>query len=161
MALPSQYFIRRFLVTNLQLLLPAGKHSIIEPSTALHSLAEPKVKIRVTLRLAVYRPSVYLGVKPLETHDQNFPPPQLNFWGNSPYVSSLLHDGFVSYEYAWPFVKCTFRTYNMLLNNTSFSTTHKSCASCVTSSCTCLPSRSIATAVWVKYRDNSSIVCGH
>jgi hypothetical protein len=24
-------------------------------------------------------------------------------------------DAFVSYEYAWPFIKCTFRTYSMLL----------------------------------------------
>jgi hypothetical protein len=28
--------------------------------------------VRVTLRLAVYRQSVHLGVKPLETHDQRF-----------------------------------------------------------------------------------------
>jgi hypothetical protein len=27
----------------------------------------------------------------------------------------LQEDGFVSYEYAWPSVKCTFRTYSMLL----------------------------------------------
>jgi hypothetical protein len=29
-------------------------------------------RVRVTLRLAVYRQSVRLGDKPLETHDQNF-----------------------------------------------------------------------------------------
>jgi hypothetical protein len=29
-------------------------------------------RVRVTLRLAVYRPSVRLGAKPLETHDQRF-----------------------------------------------------------------------------------------
>jgi hypothetical protein len=29
-----------------------------------------KVKVKVTLRLAVYGQSVRLGVKPLETHDQ-------------------------------------------------------------------------------------------
>jgi hypothetical protein len=29
-----------------------------------------KVKVKVTLRLTVYRQSVRLGVKPLETHDQ-------------------------------------------------------------------------------------------
>jgi hypothetical protein len=29
-----------------------------------------KVKDKITLRLAVYRQSVSLGVKPLETHDQ-------------------------------------------------------------------------------------------
>jgi hypothetical protein len=33
---------------------------------------EVQVKIRVTLRLAVYRQSVPLGAKPLETHDQRF-----------------------------------------------------------------------------------------
>jgi hypothetical protein len=32
-------------------------------------------KVKVTLRLAVYRQSVCLGVKSLETHDQNSPPP--------------------------------------------------------------------------------------
>jgi hypothetical protein len=32
-------------------------------------------KVKVTLWVAVYRQSVCLGVKPLETHDQNFPPP--------------------------------------------------------------------------------------
>jgi hypothetical protein len=31
-----------------------------------------KVKVKVSLRLAVYRQSVRLGVKPLETHDQRF-----------------------------------------------------------------------------------------
>jgi hypothetical protein len=41
-----------------------------------------KVKVRVTLRLAVYRQSVGLGVTPLETHDQIFF--QLNSCGNSP-----------------------------------------------------------------------------
>jgi hypothetical protein len=71
-------------------------------------------KVKVTLQLAVYRQSVRLGVKPLETHDQTFF--QLNSCGNSPYVtSSPREDGFVSYEYAWPFVKCTFHTYSMLL----------------------------------------------
>jgi hypothetical protein len=31
-----------------------------------------RLSVRVTLRLAVYRQSVRLGDKPLETHDQNF-----------------------------------------------------------------------------------------
>jgi hypothetical protein len=35
-----------------------------------HSLL--KVKVKVTLRLAVYRQSVRLGVKSLKTHDQRF-----------------------------------------------------------------------------------------
>jgi hypothetical protein len=39
-----------------------------------HSTTEliVKVKVKVTLRLAVYRQSVRLGFKPLETHDQTF-----------------------------------------------------------------------------------------
>jgi hypothetical protein len=41
---------------------------------------------------------------------------QLSSCGNSPYVtSSWREDRFVSYEYAWIFVKCSFRTYIMLL----------------------------------------------
>jgi hypothetical protein len=47
-----------------------------------------RVRVRVTLRLAVYRQSVRLGDKPLETHD-NFIF-QLNFCSYSPYVSSSL-----------------------------------------------------------------------
>jgi hypothetical protein len=47
-----------------------------------------KVKVKVTLRLAVYRQSIHLGVKPVETHDQIFF--QLNSCGNSPYVASSL-----------------------------------------------------------------------
>jgi hypothetical protein len=45
----------------------------------------PYFRVRVTLRLAVYRESVRLGAKPLETHDQRF-----FFGGNSPYVTSSL-----------------------------------------------------------------------
>jgi hypothetical protein len=48
-----------------------------------------KAKVKVTLRLAVYRQSVSLSVKPLETHDQRFFP-QLNTCGISPYVTSSL-----------------------------------------------------------------------
>jgi hypothetical protein len=52
-------------------------------------LTGSKVKVIVTLRLAVYRQLVRIGVKPLETHDQNFFF-QLNSCGNSPYVASSL-----------------------------------------------------------------------
>jgi hypothetical protein len=38
----------------------------------LYGLTQVKVKVKVTLRLAVYRQSVRLGIKPLETHDQIF-----------------------------------------------------------------------------------------
>jgi hypothetical protein len=47
-----------------------------------------KVRVRPTLRLGVYRQSLHLGAKPLETHDQYFF--QLNPCGHSPYVTSSL-----------------------------------------------------------------------
>jgi hypothetical protein len=42
------------------------------PIPIFYPIAKVKVKVKVTLRLAVYRQSVRLGVKPLETHDQIF-----------------------------------------------------------------------------------------
>jgi hypothetical protein len=48
-----------------------------------------KAKVRVTLRLAVYRQSIRLDARPLETRDQRFLF-QLNSCGNSPYVTSSL-----------------------------------------------------------------------
>jgi hypothetical protein len=42
-----------------------------ESWTGLFSL-EFKIKVKLTLRLAVYRQSVRLGVRPPETHDQRF-----------------------------------------------------------------------------------------
>jgi hypothetical protein len=61
--------------------------------TRLHTgrYSKVKVKVKVTLRLAVYRQSICPGVKPLETHDhQNFFYPQLNPFDISPYVTSSL-----------------------------------------------------------------------
>jgi hypothetical protein len=49
------------------------------------SCAPVKVKVKFTLRLAVYRQLVRLGVKPLETHDHRFF--QLNSCCYSPYVT--------------------------------------------------------------------------
>jgi hypothetical protein len=49
-----------------------------------------QVEVKVTLRLAVYRQSLHLGVKPLETHEQRFFFSKLNSCGNSPYVTSSL-----------------------------------------------------------------------
>jgi hypothetical protein len=46
-------------------------------------------RVRVTLRLAVYRQSVCLGAEPLETHGQNSFS-QLNTCGHSPYITSHL-----------------------------------------------------------------------
>jgi hypothetical protein len=52
------------------------------------------LRVRVTLRLSVYRQSVRLGDMPLETHDQYFFF-QLNNSGHSPYVTSSLTRGWV------------------------------------------------------------------
>jgi hypothetical protein len=53
-----------------------------------------RVRVEVTLRLAVYRQSVRLGVKSLETRHQYFMF-QLNTCGYSPYVTSSLTRGWV------------------------------------------------------------------
>jgi hypothetical protein len=53
----------------------------------------PKVRVRVTLRLAVYHQSVRLGAKPLENHGQIFF--QLNTYDHSPYVTTSLTRGWV------------------------------------------------------------------
>jgi hypothetical protein len=53
-------------------LLPSTLHG---EGFQLHSTA--KVKVKVTLRLAVYRQSVRLGARPLETHDQRSFPSEL------------------------------------------------------------------------------------
>jgi hypothetical protein len=52
-----------------------------------------RTRVRVTLRLAVYRKSIRLGDKPLETHDHSFF--QLNTCGRSSYVTSSLMRGWV------------------------------------------------------------------
>jgi hypothetical protein len=48
-----------------------------------------RVRVTVTLRQAVYRQSVRLGAKILETHDQHFFF-QLNTCDHSPYITSSL-----------------------------------------------------------------------
>jgi hypothetical protein len=55
-----------------------------------HESTEVEVKVKVTLRLAAYRQTVRLGVKPLETHDQRLFFFQLNPYGHSSYVTSSL-----------------------------------------------------------------------
>jgi hypothetical protein len=52
-----------------------------------------RVRVKVTLRLAVYRQSVPLGSKPLETHDDQFF--QLNTYCYSPYVTSSVTRGYI------------------------------------------------------------------
>jgi hypothetical protein len=44
----------------------------LERANLNHWTTLVKVKVKFTLRLAVYRQSVHLGVKLLETHDQRF-----------------------------------------------------------------------------------------
>jgi hypothetical protein len=69
---------------------PRTAVEVFEPaSTQANRSLKVKVRVRVTLRLAVYRQSVRLGVKPLETHDQTFFF-QLDPCGDSPYVTSSL-----------------------------------------------------------------------
>jgi hypothetical protein len=62
---------------------------ISRPLAQLSSTPRAKVKVNVTLRLVVYRKSFLLGVKPLETHDQNYFL-QLNHCIYSPYVTTTL-----------------------------------------------------------------------
>jgi hypothetical protein len=45
---------------------------VFDPASTRERSAVILVQVQVTLRLAVYRQSICLGVKPLETHDQNF-----------------------------------------------------------------------------------------
>jgi hypothetical protein len=72
----------------------------------VHKAVDSKVKVKVTLRLAVYRQSVRLGVKPRETHDQRFF--QLIPCSNSRYVTSSLTRRWVCLLWlAWPFIKRT------------------------------------------------------
>jgi hypothetical protein len=59
-----------------------------------HSLGPPIVRVRVALRLAVYRQSVPLGAEPFETHGQKCFS-QLNTCCHSPYITSSLTRGWV------------------------------------------------------------------
>jgi hypothetical protein len=87
-----------------------------------------KVKVKVTFRLAVYRQLVCLGAKLFETKDRTFFPPKLNPCGISPYVTSSLTRIWVCLLWiCLAFRQCTFRTNNMLLKNSCFFATHKSC----------------------------------
>jgi hypothetical protein len=59
------------------------------------------VRVRVTLRLVVYRQSVRLGAEPLQTHGQNCFS-QLNTCGHNPYItSSLMKEWVGSYNCCW------------------------------------------------------------
>jgi hypothetical protein len=88
-------FTRRFLLTASN----NGYSSATVVKSSLNGGSFPtalllRVRLRVALRLAVYRQSVSLGAEPLETHGQNFFP-QLNTCGHSPYITFSLMRGWV------------------------------------------------------------------
>jgi hypothetical protein len=60
-----------FLLNHLGL-LPPELDPILDNNSSVKVKVKVKVEVKVTLRLAVYRQSVCLGVKPPETHDQRF-----------------------------------------------------------------------------------------
>jgi hypothetical protein len=85
-------FITRYLVPAFTGELPPGlSYQLLtsHKSNSQPTQYEVKFKAKVTLRLAVYRHSLRLGIKPLETHDQRlfF---QLNFCCNGLYVTSSM-----------------------------------------------------------------------
>jgi hypothetical protein len=114
-----------FLISNLG--LPTLQNST-QFSNSNSPVYSSKVKVKVTLRLAVYRQIVCLGIKHLETHGQRLLP-QLNSCGNSPHVTSSLTRRWRPLMYACPFSKYTFRAYSMLLKISCFCTTRKSSVS--------------------------------
>jgi hypothetical protein len=76
-----------FLLHNTQVLCQYRLYRV--DSAYLTDLVKVKVRVRVTLRLAVYRLSARPGVRPVDTHDQGLflqPSP----CGDSPYVTSSL-----------------------------------------------------------------------
>jgi hypothetical protein len=85
--LARSVFTSSCLITALTIAIPLLPGSIPPWMAAIFQLNW--LRVRVTLRLAVYRQSVRLGDKPLETHDQRlfF---QLNPCGQSAYVTSSL-----------------------------------------------------------------------
>jgi hypothetical protein len=85
------------------------------PRGGLRTLLTLRSTVRATLRLEIYRQSIRLGAKPLETHYHNFFL-QLNPCGHSPYVTSSLTRRWVCLLWiGFAFVKCTYRIYSMLL----------------------------------------------
>jgi hypothetical protein len=52
----------------------------LERANPNHWTTHVRVRVTVTLRLTVYRQSVHLGDKPLETHNQNFYFPTEHLW---------------------------------------------------------------------------------
>jgi hypothetical protein len=73
-------------------MLAAISHQPPALLTAVSSLFR-SMRVRVTLRLAVYRQSIHFGADPFETHGQIFF--QLNTCGHSPYITYSLPRGWV------------------------------------------------------------------
>jgi hypothetical protein len=76
---------------------PQLAHGLVAVTVCSLALA---LRVRVTLRLAVYRRSVRFGAKPLETNDQRFFL-QLNSCGHIPYITFFLMRRWVFLS-AWP-----------------------------------------------------------
>jgi hypothetical protein len=77
--------------------------------TLLNSLSKSKAKLLCTWQFTTNQFVLVSG--PLSLMTRVFFPPHLNPCGHSPL---WWEDGFVFYEYAWPFVKCMYCPYSML-----------------------------------------------
>jgi hypothetical protein len=62
----------------------------LQADSQVSTFLKAKVKVKVTIRLAVYRQSVGLRVKPLEAHEQRPFFSSLNTCGHSPYAKPSL-----------------------------------------------------------------------
>jgi hypothetical protein len=74
-------------------------HEVKVKARTSQKTCHSRVRVRVTLRLAFYHQSVGLGAKPFETHGQNFFF-QLNTCSHSPYITSSLTRGWMSFTIA-------------------------------------------------------------
>jgi hypothetical protein len=72
--------------------VPILSYRLLTSQNCNSQRTKPQLRVRVTLRLAVYRQLVRLGDKPLETHDHKFFF-QLNLCSHSPYVTSSVTRG--------------------------------------------------------------------
>jgi hypothetical protein len=108
-----------------------SSQSVLTAEASLHSASRSTTdcKVKVTLRLAVYRQSVRLGTRPLETHDQRLFS-QLNSCGNSACVTSSLTRRWVCLLWiCLAFRQLYISHIQHVIKNSSFCTTHKSSVS--------------------------------
>jgi hypothetical protein len=84
-----------------------------------HSHWVPRIKVKVTLRLAVYCQSFRLGAKPLEDHEQNsfF---QLNPCRHSPYVTFCVTIGWVCLSWMCVALSNVYNVHQHVIENSSF-----------------------------------------